>query len=267
MKSGPLDPDDEHLIDDADLSGAAVFEGVPLRFKKLSLEEIDELSAGPSPLTGVFRIRLARNRPAQDQAADLVRRRYESRGYDVPRVVGDPNLFTFVAYDEGHVVGTVGLRLDSGQGLSAESLYPAEISGQRNQGERLCEFTRLAVNVGTVSKPVLAALFHTAYLFASEVRDFTSAVIEVNPRHVVFYQRALDFEIIGEERLNARVNAPAVLMKVTFANIARGLHQYSGRADAALETRTLYPWGFPPGDVDGILARLRVALGEAAQGA
>ena len=45
------------------------------------------------------------------------------------------------------------------------------------------------------SKPVLAGLFHTAYLYASRLHSgCTHAVIEVNPRHVVFYGRALRFD-------------------------------------------------------------------------
>ena len=58
---------------------------------------------------------------------------------------------------------------------------------------------------------MLAGLFHTAYLYASVIRGFTHAVIEVNPRHVAFYGRALRFDPIGEERMNTRVHAPAVV--------------------------------------------------------
>lgn len=240
--------------------GVAVFEGVPLRHKQLALDELEALSAGPSPLHGAFRIRLARKAASHRDAASLVEQRYMSRGYDVPRLRGDPNLFTFVAYDEGHVVGTVSLRLDSDEGLAADTLYGPECAALRSSGERLCEFTRLAVDVSAASKPVLAALFHTAYLFASELRSFTSAVIEVNPRHVAFYRRALAFRVVGEERMNERVKAPAVLMCAAFSDIAAGLERYAGCPEAASKTHTLFPFGFCREDAAGILNRLRDAL-------
>lgn len=252
----------EEFADDADDTGVTVFEGTPLRLMNLALDELAALSTEPSPLAGAFRIRLARTDDARQHAGSLVQRRYESRGYDVPRVQGDPNLYTFVAYDEGNLVGTVSLRLDSNAGLSADGLYREEIDDMRKDGMKLCEFTRLAVDVSAASKPVLAALFHTAYLFAARVRGFDAAVIEVNPRHVVFYLRALAFEVIGPERMNDRVNAPAVLMRVRFNKIAEGLEKYAGNPELASQTRTLFPFGFSAKDAEGILGRLLEALGE-----
>jgi len=103
---------------------------------------------------------------------------------------------------------------------------------------------------------VLAGLFHTAFLYASRLHGFTHAVIEVNPRHVGFYQRSLGFEIVGEERLNKRVNAPAVLLEVPFSRIDEGLHR-AGHAKASGRASSLLLHGFPPGDESGVLQRLR----------
>ncbi len=136
------------------------------------------------------------------------------------------------------------------------TLYPEELDRLRQAGHRLCEFTRLAVDSKAASKPVLAGLFHTAFLYASRLHGFTHAVIEVNPRHVSFYQRSLGFEIIGEERLNKRVNAPAVLLEVPFTSIDNGLHR-AGRAPASGRASTLLLHGFPAGDEQGVLERLR----------
>ncbi|MGH8799171.1 MAG: N-acyl amino acid synthase FeeM domain-containing protein [Casimicrobiaceae bacterium] len=46
----------------------------------------------------------------------------------------------------------------------------------------------------------------------------THAVIEVNPRHVAFYGSALKFGAVGPERMNSRVQAPAVLVCASFAD-------------------------------------------------
>ena len=250
--------------DDKEDFGMAVFEGTALRLKHLSLEEMDALVGQPSPLVGAFRIRLARSEEARRDAGALVERRYATRGYDIPELQGDPHLFTFLAFDEGRLVGTVSIRLDSDAGMSADALYRVEIDQLRSNGHRLCEFTRLAVDVSAASKPVLAALFHTAYLFAYRLRGISAAIIEVNPRHVVFYQRALAFNIVGEERMNERVNAPAILMRVYFEDISEGLEKFAGQPSLANATRTLFPYGFPPKDAEGILARMREALGTGA---
>ena len=149
------------------------------------------------------------------------------------------------------------VRLDSDKGLSADELYRSEIDALRSGGARICEFTRLAVDKTAASKPVLAGLFHTAYLYASVIRGCTHAVIEVNPRHVAFYGRALRFDPIGEERMNTRVNAPAVLLCAPFATIAEGLAKYAGKPDAPGAGRSLFVYGFPPTDEPGVLKRLR----------
>ncbi len=169
----------------------------------------------------------------------------------------EPQLTTFIAYDEGQLVGTVSVRLDSESGLSADDLYRSEIDALRAAGARICEFTRLAVDKTAASKPVLAGLFHTAYLYASVIRGCTHAVIEVNPRHVVFYGRALRFDPIGEERMNRRVDAPAVLLCAPFATIAEGIANFAGKPDAPGAGRSLFLYGFPPEDEPGVLKRLR----------
>jgi hypothetical protein len=82
-------------------------------------------------------------------------------------------------------------------------------------------------------------------------------VIEVNPRHVAFYGRALRFEPIGSERMNRRVDAPAILLCAPFATIAEGIAKYAGKPDAPGAGRSLFLYGFPPEDEPGVLRRLR----------
>ncbi len=158
----------------------------------------------------------------------MVERQYAGRGYAIPAPKHNPYLATFLAYDEGQIVGTVTVRLDSGERLNADELYPNEIDSLRSMGHRICEFTRLAVDRTAASKPVLAGLFHTAYLYASVIRGYTHAVIEVNPRHVAYYGTALGFTPMGPKRMNTRVNAPAVLLYAPFTTIAEGPRSLCG---------------------------------------
>ena len=194
------------------VGGETVYNEAPLRFRNLSVAEPDLPTFGDLPGSQEgFKIRVARQASRHKEAGRMVDQRYNGRGYKTPASSpseADPNLSTFLAYDEGRMVGTVSVRLDSPNRLSADRLYPEELAGLRRAGHKLCEFTRLAVDAKSASKPVLAGLFHTAFLYASRLHGFTHAVIEVNPRHVAFYQRSLGFEVVGGERLNTRVNAP-----------------------------------------------------------
>jgi hypothetical protein len=228
-----------------------------LRFRSLMISEPEAFASHDQPEPQpAFKIRLAKSAGFRRDAGELIDRRYADRGYLVPAITQDPNLFTFLAYDQGRMVGTVSIRLDSEAGLSADDLYRDELDDLRSGGFKVCEFTRLAVDVKTASKPVLAGLFHTTYLYAAKVRGYRFVVIEVNPRHVSFYRRALHFEPIGEERTNKRVNAPAVLLCVSFDSIAEGVAEFGGQAELAAAERSLFPYGFSPEEEIGILQRL-----------
>jgi hypothetical protein len=243
-------------------SGVTVFDDRPLRFRSLTMEEagITGLEE-PGAEQTAFKIRVATKHAGFRQAAGtLIDKRYGDRGYATKAQQPqhrDPHLFSFVAYDEGKLVGTVSIRFDSEKGLSADELYKDEIDVLRKEDCKVCEFTRLAVDELTVSKPVLAGLFHTAYLYAAAVHGFNFAVIEVNPRHVGFYRRALSFEPIGPERLNRRVNAPSVLLCAAFDTIAEGLKKFGGRYAEFPRERSLFPYGFSPQEELGILQRLK----------
>ena len=242
----------------ADRTGWTVHRDVSLRLQELAIDERSVMVPGdPEIEAGAFKIRLAGTVEARHEAGTLVRKRYASRGYLTSTTLVNSNACTFSAYDGGRLAGTVSLRLDSNDGLATDELYPAETNALRAEGHRICEFVRLAADPSRVSPPVLAALFHTVFLFAQKLRGFDYAVIEVNPRHVGYYRRALGFAVIGAKRHHPRVNAPAVLMGVAFADIAEKLHRHAGPAPRATTARNLYKHGFSPAEEEGILGRLR----------
>ena len=244
-----------------DVTGQTIFGDRPLRFRTLTLSQFDlELLQNASGIEGAFKIRLAKLPGATREAGVLVERRYAGRGFQIPASQRDPWLFTFLAYDEGLLVGTVSVRFDSPRGLSADDLYKKEIDILRASGHRICEFTRLAVDTSAASKRVLAGLFHTAYLYAAVINGYTHTVIEVNPRHVRYYKRALTFDPIGPERMNRRVMAPAVLLCTSFAEIADGIARFAGKPDVPGAKSSLFLHVFPPDEEYGVLQRLR-ALG------
>jgi hypothetical protein len=185
----------------------------------------------------------------------LVQQRYSRKGYRTSTTKIGANVCTFAAYDEGRLSGTLSLRLDSADGLAADEIYREELDMLRRTGHRICEFIRLAVDASGASKPVLAGLFHTAYLYAKQLQGFDSVVIEVNPRHVRYYRNALGFVTMGSERANPRVNAPAVLMGMPFEEIAGRLHRHAETEKRP--PKSLYAYGFSPTEEAGILGRLR----------
>ena len=236
-------------------SGFTVHRDVAIRLKGLPVEAPHTASAEQGD-PAAFKIRLAGCHETHRAASLLVQQRYAKRGYRAHTTTANPNLWTFAAYDEGHLAGTITVRLDSADGVAADTLYRSEIDALRRAHHRICEFTRLAVGTARRSQPVLAGLFHTVYLFAFRVRNFDYVVIEVNPRHVGFYQKSLGFYVIGSQRHNTRVDAPAVLMGISFNDIAHHLHRHTNMVLRPSKARSLYAYGFSPAEEAGVLGRL-----------
>lgn len=197
----------------------------------------------------------------RQSARRLVSQRYAQRGYlRMPWATADePQLLTLSAAGEGGTLGTLGVRLDSAQGLKADEVFPEEMRALRAAGRRLCEFTQLALEHGTISTPVLAGLFHAAHLYAHRMQQADRLVIEVNPRHVGYYRRMLGFEVCSEVRMNPRVNAPAVLMALDLVWGEQQVQTCSGGRSGA-SSRSLYPHFFDPSEERRLLASLQAQI-------
>jgi hypothetical protein len=63
----------------------------------------------------------------------------------------------------------------------------------------------------------------SAYLITRVVHALTDVVIEVNPRHVRFYQRVFGFVVGAAERMCERVGAPSVLLRLDLERFGRKL--------------------------------------------
>ncbi len=178
-----------------------------------------------------FKIRLAGRVSVQQEAHALLNRRYEEKGYLQQAAQASPREFTFLTYRDAKPSGTLTIGLDSHRGLHADELYGRELDGLRAKGLRLCEFIRMASLPACDSRAAtLAAMFHTALIFAHQLNGCTDVVVEVNPRHVGFYTRVLGFELMGPLRNSPRVNAPAVLLRCGFAHIDQQIrHAREGR--------------------------------------
>ncbi|MCV2356468.1 long-chain N-acyl amino acid synthase [Paucibacter sp. B2R-40] len=214
----------------------------------------------------LFKIRSADSDGQRSSASILVNRMYAWRGYNTAPVSAKelPLRITLLASEEELTIGTITIGFDSPAGLSADDPFALETAELRARGLKLCEFTQLAVDSVVRSKRVLASLFHVAYIFAHRMMGFDSLLIEVNPRHVRFYEGMLGFKVLGLERLNPRVNAPAVLMSVDFDDIQRQIGLYGGRPELSLQARSLYPYMFSVAEEASIVGRLKRTQPDAA---
>ncbi len=225
-----------------------------LRHRELELTSlrVDAPCANESP----FKIRVANDSHRRSDASALIRERYGWRGYKTEELREDANRMTIVAYDGSAKVGTLSIGMDGNDGLLSDALYKAEIDGIRATGRKVCEVIKFAVDTEAYSVNTLAALFHTAFIFAYRIRGFDDVVVEVNPRHARFYQRGLGFRQIGEQRMNERVMAPAVLLHCEFARIAAKLEAVSALPMPRKDDRTLFPYCLTPLEEEYIRKRL-----------
>jgi hypothetical protein len=196
---------------------------------------------------GGFSINAAHTERHRLEASRLVHHRYVQRGYRREHPAGEceVNVLTLSAIGPNGTMGTLGIRFDVAQGLSADGAFAAEMALLRGkEGRQICEFTQLALDNQAASKPVLAALFHTAYLHAYKVHGIELLVIEVNPRHVPYYRRMLDFKICSEVRTNTHVHAPAVLMSLELSHAEQQIARFGGHPSMVDCVRSLYPLFF-----------------------
>jgi len=208
-----------------------------------------------------FRIIVASDRATRERAYALAHRVYHRMGY----VTGEGNslcvslhdtsshTLTLLAQDSaGNDCATISLVFDAKEsviGLPCDEIYRNEVDALRRAGCKLAEVTRLAIDDQcSGAKELLLHLFNQCYIFARIVRQQTDLLIEVNPRHVAYYQRLLRFRQAGPERSCARVQgAPALLLRLNFDEIEATV-KHSGCTegrDATGQRLHPYPYSQP----------------------
>jgi len=197
----------------------------------------------------------------EGDAYDLVERRYGDRGLAVTRERyssrNENGDIVCTARDGEQIVGTLSVRFDGIGGLHADALFEAELAEWRAAGIKLCEFGSLAVDRHSYNaKRVLAQVFHLGYLHAHRRERCERLVIEVNPRHVAFYRRYLGLLPYTTARHNPRVNAPAVLMSIAFADVRDQIALWGGRPELLATARCLYPLAWDEATEASMLAKL-----------
>jgi hypothetical protein len=191
------------------------------RYKRQRLRKQDLAVSDFLSTISDVRLELARTAADRAEADRLVDRQYSARGlgtYAPPHASESrgPRRRSriILAYLNGKAVGTVTIGIDSPAGPMADDVYGDQVAPLRARRRRLGEVVRLAVTECEDSRRILAALFNAAHgIMVSHRLD--DVFVEVNPRHVGFYKRALCFQVAGAERVCPRVGAPSILLKMT----------------------------------------------------
>ncbi|MEO5655910.1 MAG: long-chain N-acyl amino acid synthase [Nitrosospira sp.] len=205
-----------------------------------------------------FNIRMANSAGRREAASLLIRKRYGWRGYSIdPFLCNEPNRIMLVAdTTEGKTVGTMTLCLDGDIKLPADENFSDKLDELRSQGRRLSEPSRLAID-DNIPKRVFASLIHVSYIYVHNIFGFTDWVIEVNPRHAMFYKKMLGFQNFGEQRVCTRVNAPAVLLRLKIEYMSEQIHKFGGLMERHGQEKSFYPYFFSSQDELGITNRLK----------
>ncbi|WP_176066741.1 N-acyl amino acid synthase FeeM domain-containing protein [Piscinibacter koreensis] len=232
-----------------------------MSLRSMLLEDVAQLSTSDAEVDGrLITIRAADTEGHRSSAHILLNRMYAGRGYSSVAMpdAEDGNRLTLIGQDHDVTLGTITIGFDGSGGLLADECFHDCVSTLRSEGLVLCEFVKLAIDDNTHSKRVLASLFHTAFIYAHEIRGCDRIVIEVNPRHVRFYRTMLGFSVLAGERLNCRVNAPAVLLALDLADAAARIgHVNATKNSHAAAERSMYRYAFSSDELSGIVSRLK----------
>lgn len=204
-----------------------------------------------------FKIFAAKQPTDLEDASALLTRRYAWRGYSIePTLPSFQGRLTLSAVRDEATVATISANPDEGECLYVEQLFPDAVGAIRTAGRKPCEFTRFAVDESVRSPALIAGIFHVAYMYVMDVHGCTDALIEVNPRHVRFYEQMLGFKQSGESRWDPVVVAPAVLLRLDLSHSSREIDRLSGRGSQARKERSFYPHFFPREEAFRIVRRL-----------
>jgi len=181
----------------------------------------------------LFTIKVAKCEDDLAAAEEIINRLYSWRGYGAQHTLAKHDSRTTFVASQGHdPLGTITLCVDSDMGLGVDVCFPDELDALRQAGASVCELTKFAFDPSAQSKPLLAVLFHAIFTYGMHHYSCTDLLIEVNPRHVRFYEAALGFRRLGSLRTNTAVNAPSQLMQLPVSEIEQNIERFAGE-DAA----------------------------------
>ena len=202
-----------------------------------------------------FRMVVASDRATRERAYALAYRVYHRAGYVnsgsaalcVASYDTSEDTLTLLAEDmNGNECATISLVFDSNRGLPCDEIYGSETRELRARECKMAEVTRLAIDDSFPgARKLLLHLFNQCYIFARIVRGRSDLLVEVNPRHVNYYQRLLHFDVAGPERPCSRVQgAPAILLRLNLPKIEAEIKGTGCTNGRDRDGRRLHPYPY-----------------------
>lgn len=206
----------------------------------------------------IFKVRVASSTEHLDQASNLIREKYQWRGYESGGLVAHPYYVTLLVSSGQDLIGTMTFGIDSVDGLALDVSYKAEADLLRASERQIAEITKFAVENKSFFKQVIASLIHIVFIFAYYIYKRTDFLIEVHPKHVEFYESRLGFRKVGEQKRCDRVNAPVFLMQLDLSHMKEQIERFggTGRRFFPQNEKTLYPYFFSKHDELGVASRI-----------
>lgn len=158
---------------------------------------------------------------------------------------------------EKNIVGTVTLVFENSTQLPAEKIYENELNFLRKNNYKITEISRLVIDPKfRNSKEILVQLFNYLYIYTYIVKAYNCLIIEVNPRHIKYYELLLNFKRIGSKKPCPNVlNAPAILM---CSDLKREIETLRLHHDSQLiNNRSLYSYFLKPDQEELVAAYLK----------
>lgn len=154
----------------------------------------------------------------------------------------EESVILMVQDQERNLAGSVTMVFDGNSRLPAEKIYSKELKKLRNSGDKMVEISRLVINPAyRNSKEILVLLFNYLSIYSYHVKNFSSLVVEVNPRHKDYYKKLMSFDEIGEEKACPMVqNAPAVLLHLPLKRYQSEVIRFKNQYIADKKERSLY---------------------------
>ncbi len=160
----------------------------------------------------------------------------------------EDTVILMVQDQDKNLAGSLTLVFDGSSKLPAEKIYGKELKDLKNSGERMVELSRLVVNPGyRNSKEILVLLFNYLAIYSYHIKNYTSLVVEVNPRHKDYYKALLNFDEIGKEKACPMVqNAPAVLLHLPLKRYQSEVIRCKNQSIIDRKERSLYAFFLKP---------------------
>lgn len=198
-----------------------------------------------------FKIKIANTLEERENVFRLAYNVYLAKGYVCENArewfiqdydANEDSVILMVEDKNKNIAGSLTLVFSGSTKLPVEKIYGDEIKSLKAKGEKLVEISRLVISHEyRNSKEVLNLLMNYVLIYSYHVKKYSSLVIEVNPRHTLFYKTMLSFEEIGHEKACPSVqNAPAILLYLPLRRSRIELNRFANQGIINKRERSMY---------------------------